>query len=121
MCVTFFFFGTCLKNQIPLQKQIQPTLYYLNILLFYFIEIILLNSQNRIWFKKNVSSCGVCVCFGFCFCGFDLVLVLFFFFNELHREVNSVQWHYAEFWNKKSHWGSVHTQKKKEEKKKIGP
>lgn len=61
MCVIFWNLS---KHQIPC-KQIQPTLFYLNILLFYFIEIILLNSQ--IEFDLRRTFCPV-VCFCFCFC-----------------------------------------------------
>lgn len=82
MCVIFWNLS---KHQIPC-KQIQPTLFYLNILLFYFIEIILLNSQ--IEFDLRRTFCPV-VCFCFCFC-FGYFFCPFFFHRGLHIKIHSV-------------------------------
>lgn len=54
-------------------------------------------------------SCGVSWVFFF--------VIFCFFFNGLHRKVNSVQWHYAEFWNNSHIEISVHKKKKKTTKK----
>lgn len=80
MCIIF---GNCLKPNTPANRYNPP---YLNILLFYFIEIILLNSQ--IEFDLRRTFCPV-VCL--------VVLVpslLFFFFLKtayiMHRKIGSL-------------------------------
>lgn len=80
MCVIFWNLS---KTKYPC-KQIQSTLFYLNILLFYFIEIILLISQ--IEFDLRTFCPVVCFCFGFL-----LTFLCFFFPPEgFHIKINSV-------------------------------
>lgn len=67
------FFGTCLKPNTPANRYNLP---YLNILLFYFIEIILLNLQIEFDLRRTfcpvvclgvlVPSLSACVCLSAC-------------------------------------------------------